>query len=80
MGSYAAMGRIERPAVRALAWQAGRQAALHDGLPAPPGPIEPAAHPAIEPDDDEGLAQRLADLRIAWAQTTFYLFSPEAWR
>ena len=26
------------------------------------------------------LAERWADLREAWSQTTFYLFDPESWR
>ncbi len=80
MGSYAAMARIERPAVRGLAWRTVRGQEADDALQAPAGPMEPVAHPAIEPGDGEGLGERLADLRAAWAQTTFYLFSPEAWR
>jgi len=36
--------------------------------------------PRLEADDPESLADRIAAVRAAFAQTTWYLFNPEGWR
>jgi hypothetical protein len=58
----------ERPACRAVADPA------RSGTPARPGIDLPG------PPVGARIAAHLDDLREAWAQTTFYLFSPESWR
>ena len=47
---------------------------------APPGAPDAASLPALEADDPDTLADRLAALRAALAQTTWYLFNPDGWR
>ena len=39
-----------------------------------------AALPRLEADDPEGLADRVAAMRAAFAQATWYLFNPDGWR
>jgi hypothetical protein len=42
--------------------------------------LEAASLPQLETEDDESLADRIAAVRTAFAQTTWYLFSPDGWR
>jgi hypothetical protein len=39
-----------------------------------------ASLPRLEADDPEGLADRVAAIRMAFAQATWYLFNPDGWR
>ena len=50
------------------------------GNPVPPAPPDAASVPRLEADDPESLADRIAAVRAAFAQTTWYLFNPEGWR
>jgi hypothetical protein len=46
----------------------------------PLAPPDAASVPRLEADDPDGLAERVAAIRAAIAQTTWYLFSPDGWR
>jgi hypothetical protein len=77
---YAATRRIERVQPRFTAWQ-GRQR-IDDGARA--GQLErddatPVAELDGEPFDD-WIGDRLAALRDAFSQTTFFLTDPNSWR
>lgn len=80
MGSYSAIARVDRPTIRA-AWDVDRTASVRTGAEAAV-PLEASRpiEPAIELDDPGDLASRFADLRAAWSQTTFFLFSADSWR
>jgi hypothetical protein len=47
---------------------------------APPPAVERVPAPVLEAEDPEGLAERIAAIRAALAQTTWYLFNPDGWR
>jgi hypothetical protein len=47
---------------------------------APAARLEQAASLRLEADDRESFADRLAALRTALSQTTWYLFNPDGWR
>jgi hypothetical protein len=74
VNGYAATARIGRAQVRACAspapssltrpWPEGAEAAVF--VPGSPSP-------------DVRLVDRLADLRVLWRQTTFFLFDADAW-
>lgn len=46
----------------------------------PPAALESMSSPRLEAEDPEGLADRVAAIRAALAQTTWYLFNPDGWR
>lgn len=83
MQAYATVARIDRPRMR-LAF-AGRVALGFDGGP-PPG--APQDLETVEDLTGEPAFARLRsrwcewreDLRVAWRQTTFFLFDPDSWR
>ena len=78
MAGYAAMARVERGRVRALAWDASVPAdpARDRAIPA----VTPAATASLEPDDVVTLAERWDRLRDQLSMVTFYLTDPESWR
>jgi hypothetical protein len=47
---------------------------------APPSAPDVASLPALEADDDGSLTDRLAAVRAALAQTTWYLLNSDGWR
>jgi hypothetical protein len=47
---------------------------------APPLAIDSVSLPRLEAEDPEGLADRVAAIRAALAETTWYLFNPDGWR
>jgi hypothetical protein len=73
MSGYAASARIERVHVRRAVAEPDRG---RGPSPAPwdDGPTE------LVPHDAGDVERVVSDLRVAWAQTTFYLFHPESWR
>ena len=75
MTAYAIVQRVANPMPRLR--QAGIDARRDVAAPAPP---DAASSPRLEAEDPEGLADRLAAIRAAFAQTTWYLFNPDGWR
>jgi hypothetical protein len=84
MSGYAANARLQGGSPRFVAAGGSRSGETFGGR-------RVAALPRSEIDErilvelvgqplGERLASRWADLREAWAQTTFYLFDPESWR
>ena len=75
MPAYVAVERLRRPAIRpgTIARRSEPHAAGDDPaiiLPSSPGcRREPGR-----------IGTWIEDARVAWAETTFYLFSPEGWR
>ena len=73
MTGYAAMARVERGSVRALAWEG---AAAIDALVVDDRPDGST----LEPDDGITLAEELERLRDQLRMVTFYLTDPDSWR
>lgn len=74
--AYAVAARVGRPPVRTIGSGGSRCGAVADAR------IEPARVPTMAELRDwrTRLADRLDDLRVALAQTTFYVTDPESWR
>lgn len=83
MAGYAARARIERASPHFVGMGPGF--GWSSAATAGPAGVALAEH---APDRvelfgtplDERLAQWVAGVRVAWSQTTFFLFDPESWR
>jgi hypothetical protein len=73
--AYAIVQRVPNttPRLRQPAGDA-RRALMTLGLP------DAAYLPRLEAVDPDGLTDRVAAIRAAFAQTTWYLFNPDGWR
>ena len=77
MTAYAIVQRVPNPAPRFRRMGLSPDAGIGGAQPILP---EPLPLPRLEAEDPEGLAERIAAVRAAFAQTTWYLFNPDGWR
>jgi hypothetical protein len=75
--AYAIVQRVPSPAPRLRRMGLSPDAGMGGAQPLVP---EPLLRPRLEAEDAEGLAERIAAIRAAFAQTTWYLFNPDGWR
>jgi hypothetical protein len=75
--AYAIVQRVPNPAPRLRRTGLWPGAGIDGAQPLLP---EQLPTPRLEADDPEGLAERFAAVRAAFAQTTWYLLNPDGWR